>query len=64
MKPVNAVDGGLGRLGTLEEKSCEGALSVAIQTLTELTTYGKTYMMPVQTQHRLGNMNVDMRLEN
>jgi len=24
----------------------------------ELTTYGKTYMMPVQTQHRLGDMNV------
>ena len=38
MKPTNAVDGGLGRLGTLERKLCEGALSVAIQTLTELTT--------------------------
>ena len=30
----------------------------------ELTTDGKTSMMIVQTQHNLGNMNVDMRLGN
>ena len=46
----------------LERKLCEGVLSVAIQTLMELMTYGKTYMMFVQTQDKLANMNVGMRL--